>query len=158
MPSSVSQDRWRSELVAMVQRQVDRWPYTGGKRKFSTMKTKVKQMRDVLLNPQFGCTKQLEAPAGLSRHGGLQCSDVRNPSLDERDGEEADDDDDKRDGGDGDPGQGDNGDSTDMDSGAASKGQSPAVHDDKQASYPPMLHEPCLPHSPSHAYSHRILA
>ena len=143
----------------MVQRQVDWWPHTDSKHKFNATKTKVKQMQDMLLNPWFGFTKQLEAPVGPSWHGGLQRSDFRNPSLDKQDSDEAGDND-GQDGSlrDGNPSQGDDCDSIDMDTGAASKQQSPITHDDEQASYPHTLHEPLLPPSPSHAHSHRISA
>ncbi|KAG2342615.1 hypothetical protein BDR05DRAFT_990215 [Suillus weaverae] len=55
------QDKRREDLVTMVQRQQDRWPFKEGRRGF-TSKTNMVQMRAVLLNPACGFTKQ--APAG----------------------------------------------------------------------------------------------
>ncbi|KAF8421338.1 hypothetical protein L210DRAFT_856872, partial [Boletus edulis BED1] len=51
--------RRREELVMMVQRQVERWPYHDGKRRF-TSKTNMDRMRAVLLNCTFGFTKEVE--------------------------------------------------------------------------------------------------
>ncbi|KAF8129502.1 hypothetical protein EV363DRAFT_1584558 [Boletus edulis] len=57
--------RRREELVMMVQRQVERWPYHDGKRRF-TSKTNMDRMRAVLLNCTFGFTKEVEVVRPLS--------------------------------------------------------------------------------------------
>ncbi|KAF8120516.1 hypothetical protein EV363DRAFT_1422046 [Boletus edulis] len=57
--------RRREELVMMVQRQVERWPYHDGKRRF-TSKTNMDRMRAVLLNCTFGFTKEVEVVRLLS--------------------------------------------------------------------------------------------
>lgn len=55
------QDKRREDLVAIVKRQQDRWPFKEGRRRF-TSKTNMAQMRAVLLNPAYGFTKQAPAP------------------------------------------------------------------------------------------------
>jgi len=133
----------------MVQRQVDRWPDTDSKRKFSATKTivkaEVKQIRNVLPNPKFGFTKRLGAPAAPSERSEHPRSDFGDPGLDERDGK---------------VGIAGTVISTEqamatapIDSGAASRRQSSAVRDGEQASYPTTLHEPHHPRSRSCAHS-----
>jgi hypothetical protein len=52
------QGRRRRDVVAMVRRQQDRWPFKEGRKRF-TSKTNMTQMRAVLLNPTYGFTKQV---------------------------------------------------------------------------------------------------
>ncbi|KIJ58455.1 hypothetical protein HYDPIDRAFT_34159 [Hydnomerulius pinastri MD-312] len=84
-PNDLANKR-REDLVDMVQRQIDRWPYHEGKKKF-TSKTNMTQMRNVLLNPTFGFTKQTDATAppaeqekdlrGDMQHVGSMSADAR---------------------------------------------------------------------------------
>jgi hypothetical protein len=46
----------------MVQRQIDRWPHSEGKKKFTASKTNMTRMRSILLNPTFRFTKQTSTP------------------------------------------------------------------------------------------------
>jgi hypothetical protein len=55
----------------MVQRQRDKWPWDDPKRKFNPSKTRIEELRAVLLNPSFGFTLPNEpaASGGASRTG-----------------------------------------------------------------------------------------
>ena len=72
------QDKRREDLVAMVQRQHELWPFKEGKRRF-TLKTNMAQMRAVLLNPLYGFTKP---PASSSKQVAAQCNSD-NTAVDE---------------------------------------------------------------------------
>ncbi|KAG2095325.1 hypothetical protein BD769DRAFT_1394917 [Suillus cothurnatus] len=66
------QDKWREDLVAMVQCQREHWPFKEGKRCF-TSKTNMAQMCTVLLNPAYGFAKpQAPAPNQVA----AQCSNA----------------------------------------------------------------------------------
>jgi hypothetical protein len=49
-------NKQRPELVAMVQRQRDRWPWTDKRRKFNPSKTRYDDLKAALLDPNFGFT------------------------------------------------------------------------------------------------------
>jgi hypothetical protein len=53
---SHSLNKTRLQLVAMVQRQRDKWPWTDHIRKFNPSKTRTDILRSALLNPSFGFT------------------------------------------------------------------------------------------------------
>jgi hypothetical protein len=46
----------------MVQCQIDRWPHSEGKKKFTASKMNMNRMRSFLLNPTFRFTKQTSTP------------------------------------------------------------------------------------------------
>lgn len=73
------QDKRREDLVAMVQRQHELWPFKEGKRRF-TSKTNMAQMRAVLLNPSYGFTKP---PVPSSKQVAAQCDLDNTVSVDE---------------------------------------------------------------------------
>ncbi|KAH0829060.1 hypothetical protein J3R83DRAFT_2517 [Lanmaoa asiatica] len=78
----------REVLVAMVQRQIDRWPYHDGRRRF-TSKTNMGVMRGVLLNRAFGFTKQrrdVPGPVPAAEHGQDEHEDLHEQE-DEGEGE-----------------------------------------------------------------------
>ncbi|KAG1907510.1 uncharacterized protein F5891DRAFT_975195 [Suillus fuscotomentosus] len=66
------QDKRREDLVAMVQRQHECWPFKEGKRRF-TSKTNMAHMRAVLLNPAYGFTRPR---AAASKQVAAQCSNA----------------------------------------------------------------------------------
>ncbi|KAH0832251.1 hypothetical protein J3R83DRAFT_13226 [Lanmaoa asiatica] len=78
----------REVLVVMVQRQINRWPYHDGRRRF-TSKTNMGVMRGVLLNWAFGFTKQwwdVPGPVPAAEHGQDEHEDLHEQE-DEGEGE-----------------------------------------------------------------------
>lgn len=71
---SHSQNKTRSELVVMVQRQQENWPWKDSGQKFSPSKTRIDVLRSALLNPSFGFTladMPASGPRHLENEGGL---------------------------------------------------------------------------------------
>jgi hypothetical protein len=63
----------RPDLVSMVERQREKWPWTHGKRKFNASKTRADVLKEALLDPAFGFTTMASPPSmgvGNAENGG----------------------------------------------------------------------------------------
>ena len=74
---SHSLNKTRLQLVAMVQRQRDKWPWTDNIRKFNPSRTRTDVLRNTLLNPSFGFTLIDK----LENEGALQVNDKGTEEL-----------------------------------------------------------------------------